>query len=544
MEIQLEIDENEKENENETQFEIDENESENEGENEIQFGIDKNKNFELFKNNYSIENKQQKKVKYIRDPNAPKDPVQPFVYFTRKVTKEFLEKYPNTTIIERAKLIKESWDKLGVKQLEYFEKSIQDHKRYELEKADYQKNGGKWFIPYSYFLLSKASRNDQYRHYAPKKPRNAFLVYHQKHRTKLTRQCPSEKFQVISTVCAKNWKQLTRNQVKHFLRMSNLDKQRYREEYKQYLELKKNNQQKHNGKNKSLSKKDNISPIQKNLTKLKNNSQKNVFIPNKRPLITKYKIYYGSKPKDLPKNPKTPFFIFYTEFRKAYVKKHGKTQITEVSGKSSEKWKNLSFEEKKRYYALADDERIIYDREMEEVMKDKDESYVKQFLNPLYIVNSKPSQTNKPKEPLPTNEPRKNKTKQTDYINELGEPIKPHHQFIQFMEWYRGVLRKENHDLLPHEFSKLAGKKWRLLPIKEKLKFEQFAEKDRKRYRIQKKDYEKYLKDIKQLKIINEVEDFENEIANINEKEKEKERERERERDIVVKEKEKEKENN
>ncbi|KAJ6249706.1 high mobility group protein dsp1 [Anaeramoeba flamelloides] len=465
----------------------------------------------------------EQKFHYVRDPNSPNDPTEPFVYYTQHIYDDISKQNPNLTVTELSSLISQKWNQLGVGQLKYFEMSQKDHKRYEKEKIEYEKSGGEWFTSLDNLLIEHKPKQQYFNHELspPNKPQNAFLLYHQKIRRKILHKLPVERFSQLAVLSSKKWKKLSLNQKKKFVNLSILDKQRYKRELQNYMT--KSNQTPTSKTENSNN--DSIQTILHNPEfSQQNNSQKtNENLQNQnlkhKPIATKYRIYFGKKPINWPKLPHTPYIYFCQDFFKLNPDlSNSKKPNINVNSVRAKRWRELTFEQKRKYYNEADNDRRRYDEEVEEFLKDKDEDFKKKHLSQESKKKSKIYSQKKKKKKLNTsnninkNPIQKNNTDK-DQIN-IPIPIRPKNSYFLFCDDYRNLLRKENNNIGLVEFSRLSSKAWQNLSIKKKKKYFNLEKQESIRYRNEMIQYEKDMRILNENINKNKTDDMKPETTN------------------------------
>ncbi|KAJ6243871.1 high mobility group protein [Anaeramoeba flamelloides] len=70
-----------------------------------------------------------------------------------------------------------------------------------------------------------------------------------------------------------------------------------------------------------------------------------------------------------PKRGLTPFMLFNVEQRKIIKNETKERRFGELTKIVAKRWKNLSETEKRPYYSMANQDKIRYEKEMEEYLK-------------------------------------------------------------------------------------------------------------------------------------------------------------------------------
>ena len=79
----------------------------------------------------------RKSVKRVKDENAPKQPLGPFLVFCQEVRAKVQAEFPNLSQREVAKKLGEKWEALGNKQ-DYLERAKEERRMYTQALAEYE----------------------------------------------------------------------------------------------------------------------------------------------------------------------------------------------------------------------------------------------------------------------------------------------------------------------------------------------------------------------------------------------------------------------
>lgn len=149
-----------------------------------------------------------------------------------------------------------------------------------------------------------------------------------------------------------------------------------------------------------------------------------------------------------PKGARNPYVLFSMDKRKELASEN--LAFEEMTKRLGQEWEKVSAKEKKKYEKAAEEDKARYESEMDKFREEHPDQ-----------EEAKKARRKRKKE---------------------GEPKGPRNAYIFFGQDERKKITAENDKLAPKEVVTELGKRWSALDDKEKSKYNELAENDKKRY--------------------------------------------------------------
>jgi len=312
-----------------------------------------------------------------------------------------------------------------------------------------------------------------------KRPMNAFLIYSVKRRRELSHENPALTTSEISTILGDEWAKMDPNLKNSYILQAQMLKSNFDSEHPDYVYTRRPNN-----------------------TRKKKKSNPDSFFPNNGYPMNPYGMYYPYPFSPIPfgyqasamKQPPNAFLIFNRSIRPKIRDEFPDASISEISRRVSEAWKNLSEEEKDKYYVEAKNLRKEFTnfKRLTKDTKGKDLN-MNTFL-PISQPSNGSSTSNSASNmnyvfppamgippfamsPIPKRRLRTPK--------DPTQPKHPSSAFIFFLREVRPQFAANNPKSDLGSISKMISAAWKKLSADEKAKYIQLSEEDKKRYTIE-----------------------------------------------------------
>lgn len=161
----------------------------------------------------------------------------------------------------------------------------------------------------------------------------------------------------------------------------------------------------------------------------------------------------SKKDPNAPKRPQTAFILYMSDNRQRIKDQNPGIAFTDVPKIGAQEWKTAKAVTKNKYQALADKERVRYEREKEHYVPDESFKKLKRKKDP-----------NAPKRPLTV--------------------------YMLFANARQSVIKKQHPEFTQQQVIKRVGEDWRNLTEKDKVVYQKQHEKEQARYQSEKEKYE------------------------------------------------------
>ena len=246
---------------------------------------------------------------------------------------------------------------------------------------------------------------------APKKPQNAYMLYSNKMRNKLKEDNPDASFGDLSRMVSDNFKALSEDERQKWDKRASADKERYKTEMASYEPP------------------DNSDDSEDDQPKSK-------------------KAKKSGKDPNVPKRSKSAWIYFSEANREAVKKSNPDASFGDIGKLLSQKWKEISADEKAKFEAMATKDKARYQEEMADYTPPKG--------------STTKGAGKKKKDP--------------------NAPKRPTNAFMFFSNEMRPKIKAENPDLKMGEVGKRLGELYREMSSEDKEKYDAMAKKDKARF--------------------------------------------------------------
>lgn len=171
------------------------------------------------------------------------------------------------------------------------------------------------------------------------------------------------------------------------------------------------------------------------------------------PAVKSTKTTRSKKDPNAPKRPQTAFILYMSDNRQRIKDQHPGIIFTDVPKVGAQEWKNAKAATKNKYQALAEKERVRYEREKESYVPDESFKKLKRKKDP-----------NAPKRPLTV--------------------------YMLFANARQNVIKKQHPELRQQLVIKRVGEDWRNLSEKDKVVYQKQRAVEQARYQSEKEKYE------------------------------------------------------
>jgi hypothetical protein len=293
-------------------------------------------------------------IKKLKDPDAPKKPLSPYLAFYKQQVQAIKKKYGLSSAPEMSKKAGELWKGLSSKEKAKYEKlASQDKERYENEKKEYTRPSEEELKQKLVQAKEEKKLKDPN---APKKPKSAYIFFSMKNRQLIKDETGFTTISEISKELGSRWKQMEADEKKEYVDMEIQDKDRYLEEMEEYKrppieELRKMSKEK---------------PKRKTPSKTRSKTRSKT--PSKTP----------SKKSSSVKKPRNAYIFYCQENRKIVKDEDPEKTTAEISKELGRMWKSLGDEEKERYIDMANEDKKRYKKEIGEKEEQEQEQEEKE----------------------------------------------------------------------------------------------------------------------------------------------------------------------
>jgi len=187
---------------------------------------------------------------------------------------------------------------------------------------------------------------------APKNPTTAYMYYSKQKRTELKEKNKNIQFGELSRQISQSWKELTDDDKKPFVKLHAIDKERFQKEMQNYTKP-------------SDSESDSEESSSDDDKKGKGKKKKKA--PAKKKKARK------KRDPNAPKAAANAYMLFQKDQREKIKKDHPNIKaVTEIAKLVGKSWREMSDEDKAPYVQQASQDKLRYQKEMEDYQKEKD----------------------------------------------------------------------------------------------------------------------------------------------------------------------------
>lgn len=177
---------------------------------------------------------KEKKVKKVKDANAPKRPLSSYLFFSTEKGKEVRQEHPDWSVGDVSKEVGRMWRELSDEdRVEYEEKASEAKERYQEEMKSY--------VPPPQSEMDENKKKtkpksgfDEEGNAKPKKGMTSFLFYSGAMREKVKAANPEMKIGEVAKVLGAQWKNLETKEKAKWEKMAEKDKVRYERDMESY----------------------------------------------------------------------------------------------------------------------------------------------------------------------------------------------------------------------------------------------------------------------------------------------------------------------
>jgi hypothetical protein len=286
-----------------------------------------------------------KKVKKTKkNKNAPKNPRSAYILFSNVERENVKNENPKMTSKEIMKELGKKWKEADDDEKEkYRELAKEDKERFDEEMKNY--------VPVEEEDTRDKKKKKRKAKNSPKNASGPYIFFCKEEREKIKKELPELKSQEIIKELGQRWKLIKdTDKVKKYQEMAEVDKERFKEEMKNYVPSEEDNEPK-----------------------------------QKKPR--------AKKDKNAPKNPTTMYQLFCKDNREN-LKKEG-LNTKEITKKLSEMWKNFNKEDKKnkkkveKWNTAIEKDKKRFEKEMEEYKIKKEQESEESDSDESHIMDDK-----------------------------------------------------------------------------------------------------------------------------------------------------------
>jgi len=293
---------------------------------------------------------------------------------------------------------------------------------------------------------------------APKKNLSGYFIFTQERRPALKAQHPDKKLTALTTIMAKEWKEMDDATKKGFQARSDADKATYQVKLAEYQKT------------------ENYTKFQSKLSVWKRESN----------LTAEKNAAKKPKDKNAPKQSPTGYFLFTAEIRASVTAANPTLKVTQLAKLFGEKWKALDDDKKKQYTDEAARLKIEHKTTVEEYQKS--EQYAQYQAK---VAAWEKEQAMKKEEeraakqgPQAQDGTQRKKVSMPRKPKDANAPKKALSAFLLFSNSVRNQCRSENPELKITQISGVIGKKWKSLSVEDQKKWSELAAKNKAEYQI------------------------------------------------------------
>lgn len=295
-------------------------------------------------NNFIPKVKKTKKNK-----NAPKNPRSAYILFSNVERENVKNENPKMTPKEIMKELGKKWKEADDDEKEkYRELAKEDKERFDEEMKNY--------VPVDEEDTGDKKKRKKKAKNSPKNASGPYIFFCKEEREKIKKELPDLKSQEILKELGQRWKLVKdTDKVKKYQEMAEVDKERFKEEMKNY-------------------------------------------VPSEEDNEPKQKKQRAKKDKNAPKNPTTMYQLFCKDNREN-LKKEG-LNPKEVTKKLSEMWKDFNKEDKKnkkkveKWNSVIEKDKKRFEKEMEEYKLKKEQESEESDSDESHIMDDKEEEEN------------------------------------------------------------------------------------------------------------------------------------------------------
>lgn len=284
------------------------------------------------------------------DPNAPKKPFQPYIYFSNSIRDAIKNENPDISFSDLGKEMGKRFKALSPEEHKHWKDiAAQEKEAYDRALEAYQSNlisaeQSCYGIRPAYY---GDKTNDNVDPNAPKKPNSAYIRFSNSVRESIKQQYPEMSPNDVSREVSKRFKELPPDERKHLDSVVKKDMEIYRQMLESY------NLRLVNSKAQSSLPPPGISSI---------NLYHQSISDNYSPLKAKKKRFVDP---NAPKKPCTAYIYFSNSVREDIKLQNPEFTFTDIAKEMGRRFKQLDPEKKKYWQDIAIRERERYDRELE-----------------------------------------------------------------------------------------------------------------------------------------------------------------------------------
>lgn len=301
--------------------------------------------------NRVIQKDSAKECRLKSDPNAPKKPFQPYIYFSNSIRDAIKNEKPDISFSDLGKEMGRRFKALSPEEHQYWKDvATQEKEAYERALEAYQSNvmATNWSSsvenPAYVGSKTKPKKTDPN---APRKPYSAYIRFSNSVRETVKQQHPEMSPNDVSREVAKRFKELPSEERNYLDSIVKKDMENYRQMLENYTLIAESAKME--------------APLPTQFT-----SSSSPFSGSK----SDQKFYIKAKKKrfidpNAPKKPYTAYIYFSNNIREDIKQQNPDFSFTDIAREMGRRFKQLNPEEKKYWQEVAAREKERYDRELE-----------------------------------------------------------------------------------------------------------------------------------------------------------------------------------
>lgn len=174
-----------------------------------------------------VDSIKEKKRRRKKDPNEPKRPLTPFMWFSTTNRESIKSTLTDNSFAEVARAIGLKWKEMDdLAKAPYVKVAADDKKRYIRQMENY--------LPSEEYAAPRRKKKITRDPNLPKKPLSAFMLFMQEHRPTIRASNPGANVGVVSKVAGEMWKTMTDEQKLPYQRRQEQEKHRYQVQMRAY----------------------------------------------------------------------------------------------------------------------------------------------------------------------------------------------------------------------------------------------------------------------------------------------------------------------
>lgn len=280
----------------------------------------------------------------------PKKSLTAYTLFVKLKRKELQEKWPNATTPELMKEIGRQWKSISEKDKAWYQNMAgKDKERYRREMEEMNK-------------LKQAHQLDDTNLKRPKKCLSSYMIFVREVRAKVTQEFPDMNALDVMKEVGRRWQSITKEDKDYYQALADKDKERFKKENQKYMKELEQLDSKLKGTNKKKPIEIDLDQEYDDAAGSERKSQGN---------DSKFSVGANGKKMrrdpNMPKKPLSAYIYFSQETREQIKRENPKMPVSQIMKEVSNKWSEMSKEEREPYEKAAREDKERYKRDSETI---------------------------------------------------------------------------------------------------------------------------------------------------------------------------------